>query len=196
MPNLARIAVFCGSSTGARPEYREAARGLGAALARRQVGLVYGGGSIGLMGVLADAALAAGGEVIGVIPQAMVDDELAHDGLTELRVVHSMHERKATMEELSSGFIAMPGGFGTFEEFCEVITWGQLGVHAKPCGLLNVKGYYDHLLALFDHAVAEQLLQKRNRSIVLTESEPEALLDAMSRYEAPAVEKWPTSEKT
>ena len=151
---------------------------------------------MGLMGTLADAALEAGGRVIGVIPEALRRREVAHESLTELHVVQTMHERKQLMADLSDGFVAMPGGFGTFEEFCEVLTWSQLGLHAKPCGLLNVKGYYAGLLALFDHAVAEQLLQPRNRAMVIAESEPQALLDAMAQYHAPAVEKWLTPETT
>src|SRR5512146_155412 len=141
-----RICVFCGSNTGTRLAYVEAAQRLGVILAERKLGLVYGGGKVGLMGKLADAVLGAGGEVIGVIPQKLMRKEIAHAGLTDLRVVNSMHERKAMMAELSDAFIAMPGGFGTFEEFCEMVTWAQLGVHRKPCGLLNIEGYYDHLL--------------------------------------------------
>jgi uncharacterized protein (TIGR00730 family) len=193
---LKSVCVFCGSNPGIDPIYVQAARGLGNAIASRGMTLVYGGGRVGLMGAIAEAVLGVGGKVIGVIPEGLKRRELAFEAATELYVVDTMHERKQQMADLSDGFIAMPGGFGTFEEFCEVITWAQLGVHTKPCGLLNVKGYYDHLLALFDHAVAEELLQKRNRSIVLTESEPQALLDAMARYKAPAVDKWLTSEKT
>lgn len=148
------------------------------------------------MGALADAALAAGGRVIGVIPEGLRRREVAHEGLSELHVVHTMHERKQLMADLSDGFIAMPGGFGTFEEFCEVLTWSQLGLHAKPCGLLNLKGYYAGLLALFDHAVAEELLHRPNRAMVIAEAEPKALLDAMAQYRAPAVEKWLTPETT
>ena len=193
---LKSVCVFCGSNPGIDPIYAQAARSLGAAIASRGMTLVYGGGRVGLMGAIAEAVLGVGGKVIGVIPEALKRRELAFEAATELHVVDTMHERKQRMSDLSDGFIALPGGFGTFEEFCEVITWAQLGVHAKPCGLLNVKGYYDHLLAQFDHAVVEQLLQERNRAIVLTEREPEALLDAMTRYQAPAVEKWLTSEKT
>jgi uncharacterized protein (TIGR00730 family) len=174
--------------------YAENARRMGQILAHRGVTLVYGGGRVGLMGALADAALEAGGRVIGVIPEALKRREVAHESLTELRVVRTMHERKQLMGDLADGFVAMPGGFGTFEEFCEVLTWSQLGLHAKPCGLLNVKGYFTGLLALFDHAVAERLLHPRNRAMVVAESEPEPLLDAMTRYRAPAVEKWLTPE--
>ncbi len=148
-----RISIFCGSSNGTRPEYLQVARRTGSLLADRGIGLVYGGANVGLMGAVADAALAKGGYVIGVIPRALVEKEVAHKHLTDLRVVGSMHERKATMAELSDAFIALPGGFGTMEEFVEVLTWSQLGLHAKPCGLLNVSGYYDPLLAFFRHAV-------------------------------------------
>jgi uncharacterized protein (TIGR00730 family) len=169
---------------------------MGQLMARREVTVVYGGGRVGLMGALADAALEVGGRVIGVIPEALRRREVAHEGLTELHVVQTMHERKQLMADLSDGFVAMPGGFGTFEEFCEVLTWSQLGLHDKPCGLLNVGGYYTGLLALFDHAVAEQLLHARNRAMVIAEAEPEPLLDAMAHYRAPAVEKWLTPETT
>jgi uncharacterized protein (TIGR00730 family) len=190
------LCVFCGSNSGADPAYAESARRLGHLLADRGITVVYGGGRVGLMGALADAALAAGGSVVGVIPEALRRREVAHERLTELHVVQTMHERKQLMADRSDGFIAMPGGFGTFEEFCEVLTWSQLGMHAKPCGLLNVKGYFAGLLALFDHAVAEQLLQPRNRAMVIGESDPKALLDAMGQYRAPAVEKWLTPETT
>jgi uncharacterized protein (TIGR00730 family) len=193
---LSAVCVFCGSNSGADPAYAESARRMGQILANRGITLVYGGGRVGLMGALADAALAAGGRVIGVIPEALKRREVAHESLTELRMVQTMHERKQLMADLSDAFVAMPGGFGTFEEFCEVLTWSQLGMHAKPCGLLNVKGYYTGLLALFDHAVAEQLLHPRNRAMVIAESEPKPLLDAMAQYRAPAVEKWLTPETT
>jgi hypothetical protein len=196
LEHLSALCVFCGSNLGADPAYAESARRMGRMLAERGVKLVYGGGRVGLMGTLADAALEAGGVVVGVIPHALKRREMAHEGLTELRVVQTMHERKQFMADLSDGFLALPGGFGTFEEFCEVLTWSQLGLHAKPCGLLNVKGYYAGLLALFDHAVAEQLLHPRNRAMVIAESEPDALLDAMLRYRAPAVEQWLTPETT
>ncbi len=152
---MGNVCVFCGSSFGASPVYATAARALGSLLAARGSTLVYGGSRVGLMGAVADAALAAGGKVIGVIPQSLVLKEVAHSGLTELRVVDSMHERKAMMADLSGGFIALPRGFGTFEEFCEVLTWAQLGLHRKPCALLNVNGYFDDLLRLFDHGVEE-----------------------------------------
>lgn len=176
---LRRVCVFCGSQRGMRPEYAQAAATLGRLLAQRRLGLVFGGGHIGLMGVLADAALAAGGEVIGVIPQLLVDRELAHPHLTELRIVRSMHERKALMAELADAFIALPGGLGTLEELCEVLTWAQLGLHAKPCGCLNVCGYFDPLVGLLDRAVEEGFLQASHRSLVEMKAEPEALLFAL-----------------
>lgn len=192
---MKRICVFCGSSSGTRPVYRSAAQALGRSLAEQGLELVYGGGNVGLMGTVADACLAAGGQVIGVIPQALMGKEVAgrhleHRQLTRLEVVDSMHTRKARMAELADGFIALPGGFGTFEEFCEIITWGQLGFHTKPCGLLNVEGYYDALLGLFDHAVAEGFLRQENRQLVLTAQEPDTLLAAMGRYQAEPVTKW------
>ena len=196
MNRFSALCVFCGSNVGADPAYAENARRLGHLLADRGITVVYGGGRVGLMGALADAALTAGGSVVGVIPEALRRREVAHEKLTELHVVQTMHERKQLMADRSDGFIAMPGGFGTFEEFCEVLTWSQLGMHAKPCGLLNVKGYYAGLLALFDHALAEQLLYPRNRAMVIAESDPKALLDAMGQYHAPAVEKWLTPETT
>jgi len=185
----ARICVFCGSSTGARSAYADAARALGELLAERRIGVVYGGGRLGLMGVIADAALACGGEVIGVIPQAMVEQERAHTGLTDLRVVVSMHDRKALMSDLAAAFIAMPGGFGTFEEFCEVLTWTQLGLQRKPCGILNVCGYFDPLLRLFDHAVEERFLRPEHRRLVLSDEDPAVLVDRLSQFEIPVVDK-------
>ena len=190
MAELKRVCVFCGSNAGARAEYADGARTMGAALAERGIGLVYGGGKVGLMGIVADAVLAAGGEAIGVIPEALMAREVGHAGLTELHVVRSMHERKAMMADLSDAFVAMPGGFGTFEEFCEVLTWSQLGIHRKGCGLLNVAGYYDGLLALFDHAREEGFIPPQHRSIVLEESEPGRLLDRLAAFEPPAVSKW------
>lgn len=163
---------------------------MGEALALRGISLVYGGGNVGLMGIVADAALAAGGEVIGVIPKALVDKEIAHRGLTDLRVVGSMHERKALMAELSDAFVALPGGYGTFEEFCEVLTWAQLGIHQKPCGLLNIEGYYDRLIAFFDHAVGEAFLRPQHRSLVLKEQEPMLLLDILAGYQPLLIDKW------
>jgi uncharacterized protein (TIGR00730 family) len=177
------VCVFCGSSFGDKPIYRELAERLGRTLANRGLTLVYGGGNVGLMGVVADAALEAGGRVIGVIPQALVDWEVAHDGLTELIVVQSMHERKARMAEASDAFIALPGGYGTFEEFCEVLTWSQLGLHRKPCGVLNVEGYYDPLLALFERAVQDRFLAVEQRDLVLADTDVNALLDRVASYQ-------------
>jgi uncharacterized protein (TIGR00730 family) len=185
-----RICVFCGSSAGARPEYALAAEQLAREMTRRGIGLVFGGGAIGLMGVIADAMLAAGGHAIGVIPHALVAREIAHRGLPDLRVVNSMHERKAMMAGLADAFIAMPGGFGTFEEFCEVVTWTQLGVHRKACGLLNVGGFYDPLIALFDRAVAEGFVKPENRPIVVAHANPAALLDELAKPPALPDARW------
>ena len=193
---MKRICIFCGSSTGADPVYAEAARSMGATVARLGLGVVYGGGNIGLMGVLADAVLARQGEVMGVIPQALVDKELAHHGVTELRVVHSMHERKALMAELADAFVALPGGYGTLEEFCEVLTWAQLGFHAKPCGLLNVAGFYDSFLALLDHAVRERFLRPEHRSLVVVDPEPEVLIRRLAESAPPALPKWIDRDET
>jgi uncharacterized protein (TIGR00730 family) len=174
-----RICIFCGSSTGVRPEYRAAAEQIAIRLAERGMGIVYGGGCVGLMGIVADTALAHGGYVIGVIPSAMVTREIAHRGLPDLRVVSSMHERKALMASLSDAFIALPGGFGTFEEFCEVVTWTQLGLHRKPCGLLNIAGYYDPLISLFDRAVIDGFIRPENRQIVVADSDPAVLIERL-----------------
>ena len=179
-----RICVFCGSSTGSRPEHRAAAEQLAFQLASRKIGVVFGGGCVGLMGVVADGVLAHGGHVTGVIPSAMVARELAHRGLPDLRIVSSMHERKALMAELSDAFIALPGGFGTFEEFCEAVTWTQLGLHQKPCGLLNVGGFYDPLLALFDRAVADGFIRPQNRSIVVADADPAALVERLAEFQS------------
>jgi uncharacterized protein (TIGR00730 family) len=187
---MRRICVFCGSSQGSRPEYRTAAEEMGRELVRRNVGLVYGGGKVGLMGVIADAVLKAGGEAVGVIPEHIMSREIGHEGLTKLHVVHSMHERKALMADLSDAFIAMPGGFGTLEEFCEVVTWTQLGLHAKPCGILNVLGYYTPLLAMFDHAVEERFLKPENRALVLARESAAELLQALEDWRPLHVEKW------
>jgi hypothetical protein len=187
---MKRICVFCGSSQGSRPEYRAAAEELGTELARRGTGLVYGGTSVGLMGVLADAVLRAGGEAVGVIPERLMKREVGHKGLTKLHVVRSMHERKALMADLSDAFIAMPGGYGTLEEFCEIVTWAQLGLHAKPCGILNVQGYYSPLLAMFDHAVEERFLKVENRSLVLARDSVPELLQALEEWRPVRVEKW------
>jgi uncharacterized protein (TIGR00730 family) len=185
-----RVCVYAGSNPGADPAYAEAARAFAGVLAARGIGLVYGGGHVGLMGVLADTALAAGGEVIGVMPQGLVDREIAHTGLTELRVVGSMHERKALMAELADAFVAVPGGIGTLEELIEVYTWSQLGLHAKACGVLNVQGYYDHLAAFLDHAVEEEFLRPQHRAVLTVAEEPAELLDRLAAYEPPTVGKW------
>lgn len=187
---MKRVCVFCGSSPGARPEYLAAAKTLGSLLAAEGIGLVYGGAQVGLMGAVADAALARGGEVIGVIPKHLVSKEVAHHGLPDLRVVNSMHERKSLMAELSDGFIALPGGFGTFEEFCEVLTWSQLGLHQKATGLINVSGYYDPLLALFDAGLREQFIRPQHRSLVLSATDPQSLLTLMRNYQPLDLPKW------
>ncbi len=186
MTAFRRLCVFAGSSVGGRPEYADAARALGAELARRGLGLVYGGGCVGLMGVLADGALAAHGEVIGVIPRPLAAREIAHRGLTELRVVESMHERKATMAELADGFIALPGGLGTFEETLEILTWSQLGIHRKPVGVLNVCGYYDGLLKLLASAVREGFVKREYVGLLLFADTPADLLDLFARWTPPA----------
>jgi hypothetical protein len=185
-----RLCIFCGSSPGARPEYAAVTVELAELLAGRGIGIVYGGASVGLMGLLADTALAAGGEVHGVIPRSLERREIAHGGLTELHVVASMHERKALMAELSEGFIALPGGSGTLEELFEVFTWSQLGLHRKACALLNVAGYYDGLAAFLDHAVSERFLRAEHRSMLLCEDTPAAALEAIERFEPPIVDKW------
>ena len=197
---MKRICVFCGSNAGHNPIYRTEAEKLGRLLAARGIELVYGAGNIGLMGAVADACLAAGGKVIGVIPEALMGKEVAgravdHRALTRIEVVDSMHTRKARMAELSEGFIALPGGFGTFEEFCEILTWGQLGFHAKQMGLLNVNGFYDPLLSLFDHAVSEGFLRAQNRAMALADTDIERLLGTMSSYQAEPVSKWLKEEK-
>jgi len=188
---MKRVCVFCGSKTGNRPTYADAARELARAIVRRGLGLVYGAGHIGLMGVLADAALQAGGEVIGVIPQALVDKELAHAGLTEMHVVGSMHERKSRMADLSDAFIALPGAYGTADEFFEILTWAQLGLHAKPTGLLDVEGFFDPLLAWLDHAVVEGFLRERHRQLILKANDADSLLDMLLHaHPAPMSPKW------
>lgn len=185
------LCVFCGSSFGRHPEYRASAESLGRVLAIRGVRLIYGGGNVGLMGAVADACLAAGGSVTGVIPQALVDREVAHHGVTELHIVRTMHERKAMMADLASAFLALPGGIGTFEEFFEILTWSQLGLHQKPCGLLNVLGYYDPLLALMNHAVEEGFLRETHRRMLLSGESGDELLDALDAWEpAPQTPKW------
>ena len=184
------LCIFDGSNAGTNPIYAETARVLGEALARRGITLVFGGGRVGLMGAASQGARAAGGKVIGVIPSALQRKELAYDGvdLTELIVVRSMHERKARMAELSDGFIALPGGFGTFEEICEMITWAQLGIHRKPCGAVNVAGYFDGLLGQFDRAVTDGLLRAGHRGLIVAEPDPERLIDHMAAWQAPPLE--------
>ena len=187
---MKRICVFCGSSPGANATYTVLAERLGALLARRGLGLVYGGGNVGLMGILANAVLANGGDVVGVIPQALFDIEVGHTGLPDLRIVGSMHERKALMADLADGFIALPGGIGTLEEFCEVLTWAQLGLHRKPCGLLNAENYFAHLITFLDHAVAERFFRPEHRAMVLVEDDPEVLIGRFEAYRPPQLEKW------
>ena len=187
---MKRIGLFCGSNAGAAPAYTRAARELAATLTEAGLGLVYGGGNIGLMGAAADEMLVRGSEVIGVIPKALVARELAHPGLTQLHVVPSMHERKALMAELSDGFVALPGGFGTFDELCEILTWAQLGLHRKPCGLLNVAGFFDPFLAQVEHAVRDQFIRPEHQALLLVEADPRRLLERMSGFRAPAAHKW------
>jgi hypothetical protein len=190
------VCVYCGSSAGDRPEYVEAARALGHALAQRGIELIYGGAQVGLMGHVANAVLERGGRVIGVIPQMLVRKEIAHAGLTALHVTASMHERKQKMADLSEGFIALPGGIGTFEELFEIWTWGQLGLHRRPCGLLNVAGYYDDLVRFLDHATASGFIRAEQRAMLSVESDVDALLARFDSYAAPAVEKWLRREET
>jgi len=186
---MKRICVFCGSSPGARPEYVQAAKQLGETLAREKITLIYGGASVGTMGQLAQAALDAGGEVIGVIPKRLFDMEVAFTDLPDLRVVGSMHERKALMAELADGFIALPGGLGTIEEFFEVLTWAQLGLHPKPCGLLNVCQYYDRLVEFLDYTVEQQFIESPHRDMILIAESPDALLRKFEAYEPPKAKK-------
>ena len=193
---MKRVCVYCGSSLGNQAIYREAATAMGGLLAARGIGLVYGGGNVGLMGVIADAVLAGGGEVIGVIPHSLANREIAHAGVTDLRVVDSMHTRKAMMAELSDAFIAMPGGVGTFEEFFEAVTWTQLGVHRKPCGLLNTAGFYTPLAAFVDQAVTEGFIKPVHRASIVVDDHPERLLDALAKVELPDVPKWIGREET
>ncbi len=190
MATVRRVCVFCGSSVGTDPVYRGAAQAFGRTLVRRGKGLVYGGGRVGLMGVIADTVLGAGGEVVGVIPEALAAKEIRHDGLTELLVVPNMHERKARMAELADAFVAMPGGYGTLEELFEVVTWAQLGLHAKPVALLNVGGYFDGLLGCIDSAVAEGFIRPEHRRLLMAGVEPDGLLDALERYEPVPQPQW------
>ena len=194
---MRRVCVFCGSSPGARPAYAEAAEELATLLVAGGIGVVYGGGGVGLMGKLADAVLAQGGEITGVIPHALVDREIGHSGVHDMRTVGSMHERKALMAELSDAFVALPGGIGTLEELVEVFTWSQLGLHRKPCGLLDVEGYYEELAAFLDHAVRERFLREEHRSTLIVEREPAALLERMTAYRPDAIQpKWIDRDET
>jgi len=186
---MKRVCVFAGSSSGSQPEYQTVAEELGRVLATREMGLVYGGTRVGLMGVVADAVLALQGQVTGVIPAALVAKE-AHNGLGDLRVVSSMHERKAVMADLADAFVALPGGWGTLEEFFEILTWGQLGLHQKPCGLLNVQGYFDRLLSFVGHSIEEGFVRREYRSMISVSESPGVLLDMFASYEPPLVEKW------
>jgi uncharacterized protein (TIGR00730 family) len=190
VPALRHLCVYAGSNTGVHPEYAVAAGALAKGMAARGIGLVYGGGKVGLMGVLADTILGAGGEAVGVIPQALVNREQAHTGLTELEVVGSMHERKALMAERADGFVAVPGGIGTLEELVEVFTWSQLGIHAKPCGVLDVAGFYAGLSSLFDHMVDEGFLRADHRAGFVSAADPEALLERLEAWEPVPVTKW------
>lgn len=187
---MKNICVYCGSSPGRLEAYADGARALARALVARDLGLVYGGASIGLMGLIADTVLQLGGRAVGVIPKALARKEVAHKHLTELHVTQSMHERKTLMAELSDGFIAMPGGIGTFEEIFEIWTWAQLGIHAKPVGLLNVDRYYDALTTFLDHATQEQFLKPQHRLVLIVEQAPDALLDRFASYQAPKTQKW------
>src|SRR5215210_2614862 len=190
MSEIRRLAVFCGSNSGARPEYIAAAHSLGILLCERGIGVVYGGSSVGLMAALADTMLANGGDIIGVIPRMLVEREVANSALSDLRIVESMHERKALMAELADGFMALPGGIGTLEEFFEIWTWAQLGMHDKPCGLLNVAGYFDGLLEFLDRAVTEKFVRDVHRRMVVVESNPAELLARFEAYNPPRVVKW------
>lgn len=191
-----RVCVYCGSNPGRVPEYVAAGERLGRLLAERGIGLVYGGSSLGVMGAVANAALAGGAEVIGVIPSALATREVAHPRLSELVVVESMHERKAKMAELSDAFVALPGGWGTMEEIFEALTWAQLGLHRKPCGLLNVAGYFDHLEAFLEHAMGEAFVRAEYKPMMMVEEDPEKLLERFRSYEPPRVKKWISKDET
>ncbi len=184
------ICVYCGSNFGARASYLEAAQSLCLEIAKREIVLIYGGGNTGLMGAIANFTLAAGGKVIGVIPQALVDKDAAHTGLSDLRVVESMHERKSLMADLSDAFIALPGGLGTLEEFCEVATWTQLGFHRKACGLLNIESFYDKLLSFLDYATEEKFIRPEHRKIFISEDNPVKLINRLDEFELPTLPKW------
>lgn len=190
MTSIASICVYCGSSPGRNPAYLEAARALAATLAQRRIRLIYGGAGIGIMGALADRVLELGGEVVGVIPQALAHKEVMHQQLTELHITDSMHQRKMRMAQLADGFIALPGGIGTLEELFEIWTWAQLGFHDKPCGLLNVADFYTPLLDFLDHVAAEQFVKPQHRELLMMESEPESLLRRFAEYKPPAIKRW------
>ncbi len=187
---IKNICVYCGSSSGKNPAYSHAASALAKVMCERGIGLVYGGAAVGVMGVVADAVLAAGGEAIGVIPRSLAVKEVAHSKLTELHVVSSMHERKAMMAELSDGFVALPGGWGTLEEIFEILTWAQLGFHEKPCGLLNIEGYYDHLISFLENAFEQEFVNRLCRPMLIEAGDPGVLLDQFASYRAPRVRKW------
>lgn len=193
---MKRIAVFCGSSNGASDLYIQGAKDLGKELAKRNISLVYGGASVGVMGAVANAVLEAGGHVIGVMPTFLEEREISHKNLSELIVVESMHERKAKMAELVDGFITLPGGPGTLEEFFEIFTWAQLGLHQKPCGLLNINDYYTPLISLFNHMTEEQFLQEKYRSMALVDTEPQGLLDQFNTYQPPSVKTYITKAQS
>jgi uncharacterized protein (TIGR00730 family) len=190
MIRIEAVCVYCGSSPGSDPAHVDAAVGLGRAVARRGLRLVYGGGHVGLMGVVADAALEAGAEVHGVITQALLDKEVGHAGVTELHVVDTMHERKARMADLAGGFIMLPGGFGTLDEFFEALTWTQLGVHAKPCGILDVNGYFDPLVRFLDSATQQRFVTQAHRDMVLVDQDPDGLLERLASWTSPTIDKW------
>ncbi len=193
---MKRVCVYCGSSDGKKPEYKETARVLGRAMLEKGIGLVYGGAQVGIMGEIADTVVDGGGEVIGIMPKSLAEKEIYHTGLTRLEIVDSMHERKAMMADNSDGFIALPGGLGTIEEIFEVLTWAQLGFHKKPCALLNALGYYDHLSAFLNHTVIEGFVNTDSRSMLITESDPETLLKRFEAYKAPVVNKWIDRDNT
>lgn len=192
---MQRVCVFCGSSPGVKQEYAVGARELGLVLAKKNIDLVYGGGHVGLMGIVADAAMSAGAKAIGIIPRCLADKEVAHQGLTELKIVQTMHERKALMSELSDGFIAMPGGFGTLEELFEVITWAQLGIHKKPFGLFNVAGYYDKLIEFMDFQVEQGFVPQRHREMIIVSDEAEQLVEMLESFHPVAQEKWASTRQ-
>lgn len=191
---IEKICVYCGSSPGKNPAYADAAKGLAKELCTRDIGLVFGGGAVGIMGFVADAMLADGGEVIGVIPKALAKKEVAHYGLSELHVVSSMHERKAMMADLADGFIALPGGWGTLEEIFEMLTWAQLGFHEKPCGLLNIEGYFDGLIGFLENSFEQQFVKELYRPLLMKNDQPAELLNQFSKYKAPKVRKWMDEE--